>query len=895
MRISGKGWTAAVLAAGAMNCPADLERVANTSIDLPAELPVATGYTTQNALGSLTFSSPIGLATPPGENGRLFVAQRDGQIRLVTFPGGVPTSSLYLNLPSLFPPGQSLRTDVENGLLSLAFHPDFQTNGQFFIFYSFQVTEGGNAKLFQRVAKVTVADPAADLAVSPVLTPFITQFDRASNHNGGDMAFGPDGHLYISTGDEGGGDDTFNNGRFIHKNFFSAILRIDVDRQEGNLPPNAHSQAGQSSTFPSAIHPGTYLIPADNPFIGTTNWHNQAVNPAQVRTEIWATGLRNPWRMSIDPATGRLFVADVGQGAREEVNIVNAGDDLGWSWREGKIAFTSGPNPQSPPAAGFEPVDPIHDYGRSLGTSITGGEVYRGNRLTELYGSYLFADFNSGRIWALRENGGNWNATQLATDSGIAEFGTDPRNGDVIFCDLTDGRVKRLTRSGTSGTPPPATLSQTGAFSDLAALTPEAGLVGYEPNVSFWSDHAVKRRWFALQNGNDMIGFHRDGNWTFPTGMIWVKHFDIELTRGDPATRRKLETRFLMKTAGGSYGITYRWRADQSDADLVPEEGASEVIEIQENGAPVMQTWRYPGRNDCRTCHTPAGGHALSFNTRQLNRIHEFTPGAPQNQLAALEDAGYLSGPLPVIPGAMPAFARADDGSQSLEWRVRSYLDVNCVQCHQPEAGVPGMWDARASTPLDLANIINGPLNNDGGDAAARFVVPGNPDDSMLLKRLSGIGAARMPPIATNERDLAGEQLVADWITQALPGRRSFSEWQEFHFGSAEAPDAAPDKDPDGDGRNNRFEHLAGTVPTGASSVSPRELLSVSADDGVTFSFHQPANRSALVETSDDMVAWSHWNVPGNHLSFPAEAGERVLTAPVENERHFFRVRLAEP
>ena len=137
----------------------------------------------------------------------------------------------------------------------------------------------------------------------------------------------------------------------------------------------------------------------------------------------------------------------------------------------------------------------------------------------------------------------------MATDNTITGWGYDPRNDDALLCDLNEGVVKRLARSGTTGTAPPATLSATGAFSNLTTLTPNAGLVGYAPNVAFWSDYALKSRWFGIKNLTDTVGFNADGAWTLPTGMVWVKHFDIDTTRGNSATRRKLETRFLVKTA----------------------------------------------------------------------------------------------------------------------------------------------------------------------------------------------------------------------------------------------------------------------------------------------------------------------------------------------------------
>ena len=276
--------------------------------------------------------------------------------------------------------------------------------------------------------------------------------------------------------------------------------------------------------------------------------------------------------------------------------------------------------------------------------------------------------------------------------------------------------------------------------------------MAYDPNVNFWSDYAIKSRWFSIKNTTDTITFSPDGNWTFPTGTVWIKHFDIETTRGVPASRRKLETRFLVKTATDVYGLSYKWRTDQTDADLVAEIGVTEAIP----GRSPPQTWRYPSRGECVTCHAQVGGHSLSFNTPQLNRPHDFGAGL-QNQIEALSNAGYFS---TVVSGArnLPAFASATDTTQSLEWRVRSYLAVNCVQCHQPGGASQGVWDARFTTKTDAANLINGLLVNNDGDSANRFVVPGDATHSMLLRRQQGNGITRMQPSGTFERDLVNEQ-----------------------------------------------------------------------------------------------------------------------------------------
>jgi uncharacterized repeat protein (TIGR03806 family) len=317
----------------------------------------------------------------------------------------------------------------------------------------------------------------------------------------------------------------------------------------------------------------------------------------------------------------------------------------------------------------------------------------------------------------------------------------------------------------------PATLSATGAFSSLQPLIPAPGLVAYEPIGSLWTDHAQKYRWFALRDTASTFGFSADGNWTLPTGAVWIKHFELELTRGDPRTARRIETRFIVRSPNGIQRFTYRWNENQTDAVLVPSEGATQVFNVVENGVSRPQTWRFPSHMECVECHTQVGGLALSFNTRQLNREHRF-PGGTANYIVALADAGYLSNVPPLeatdargrLP-QLPALARSDDPMASLETRARSYLDVNCSYCHQP--GGPGVarFDARLSTPLALAGLVNGPLLNQAGDPANRVVVPGDLAHSRIWQRITVRGADQMPPLATYERDLAGEALIRAWIS----------------------------------------------------------------------------------------------------------------------------------
>jgi uncharacterized repeat protein (TIGR03806 family) len=877
-------------------------RVPNTTLALPSEPPAeATGYATENAFGALTFSLPICIRNAPGQSSHLFVVQRNNGIERVDLSQNTRTTFLNLatHLNATNNPRRRLATTSENGILSMAFHPNYNQNGWFYVFYSTTITSATNtdAQLYQRVSRfqangtpgaylqATTANPASEV-------PMISQRDEAGNHNGGDMHFGADGYLYISTGDEGGGNDEYNNARFIDKDFFSAVLRIDVNQLPGSLAPNTHVNTHAATTpvphIASAVHAGTYRIPADNPFIGATTHQGLAINTARLRTEFWACGLRNPWRMSFDASTGRLFLADVGQGSREEVNIMTAGRDYGWSYREGNTNFNFGPGGSTPPS-GFNPTPPIHDYARSLGVSITGGVVSRGARLAELAGRYLFADYGSGRVWALQENPNGWTSQMLFQETGnnIVAFGTDPRNGDVLYCMIGTGVIKRIVRSTGGGTPLPALLSQTGAFSNLATLVPQPGIVPYEVNLPFWSDGAAKRRWFGIPDTSATMQWSKDANWQFPNGQVWIKHFDIETEPGNAASARRLETRFLVKNAAGAYGVTYRWRADQTDADLVAAAGLDEMITPQ-------RSWRFPSRGECMTCHNPASGYALSFNTRQLHRDGGFG-GAAQNQLAALAHAGYFANALPPLD-PLPRFRAADDASQSLESRARSYLAVNCASCHQPGGGGGNSFDLRAHVSTEDTGIVRGLLNNPNGDSANRFIAPGDILHSMALTRMRGEGGLnRMPPIGNRETDTTGVELLEAWIADELPAWQSFAEWQLGHFGPGNPPEAAPDSDWDGDGRTNRMEYLVRSNPK-LPDTAP--LLSIGGAAGANVRLEVPvfSNRSVIIEASGDLLDWKPWDVPGNSPVFPAaDGGTKVLEAPRDGARRFFRAEFGTP
>lgn len=864
------------------------QREPNMTLRMPASPPVY-GYATSNAFGSLAFTDPIAIASPPGETDRLFVAEQRGRIAVITNLA-TPARTVFLDISARVAGG--VPSD-ERGLLGLAFHPGYATNRYFYVFYSTLSTTPGIATnaLHERLSRFQAMADNPNQADANSELILLNQYDQAVNHNGGDLHFGPDGYLYVSIGDEGGGGDTYNNSQRIDKDFFSAILRLDVDKRNSNLEPNPHPA---SVTNASGL--ANYSVPADNPFVGATNFNGLSVNLATVRTEFWAVGLRNPWRFSLDPATAILYCADVGQDVWEEVDLIVKGGNYGWNYREALHEYPPGSSRTPPP--GFAPLSPIIEYrhggATNQGYSITGGLVYRGNRISQLFGAYVFADYVSGNVWMLRSDGTNAVPfTRLTGNTGISAFGVDPSNGDILLADQGADTIKRLVYNTNvvSGEALPPTLADTGAFSDLTSLTPNAGIVPYDINVPFWSDNARKTRWFSVPDTNLTIGFNPDGNWSFPTGAVWIKHFDLELTNGVPESRKRLETRFIVRNAGGIYGVTYRWDS-ATNATLVPEGGMDETFVVDDGGTVRTQVWHYPSRAECLACHTAAGGGALGFNTPQINRDLDYGSGA-ESQIDALSRVGYFTAPVTNV-NTLRALAHPTNTAYSVEYRVHSYLTANCSQCHQPGGTALGFWDARITTPMSQAGIINGVLNNNGGDADNRVIAPGSLDHSMMLTRIPRRGPGQMPPLDSTVLDTDALSLLSAWITNDLPDYQSFAAWQSAHFGSTTAPDAAADADPDHDGANNLLEYFTETDPM--SGGDAWKIDAQPGGDAVAISFPQIANRGFQVEWASALVSPTSWqplDVAANRPFFSRTNFTTTVTDAITNAPfRFYRVRV---
>jgi glucose/arabinose dehydrogenase len=369
------------------------------------------------------FTTPVHITHAGDGSHRLFVVERGGLIKEVVNGQVRPTPFIDLS--------GKISLDGEEGLLGLAFHPSYETNKRFFVYYTAKrpVPDTDPINFGSTTLEEYAVSNDPEVALSAPVHTYLSIPDRANNHNGGTIAFGPDGYLYLGTGDEGGGGDPFENAQNL-QSLYGKILRLDVDRAGTPDPPGA-----------------VYAIPPTNPFVGRND----------ARPEIWAFGLRNPYRWSFDRATGEMFIGDVGQGAWEEIDLLPAGVgglNLGWDDREGAHCFEP---PTNCLTSGR--LDPILEYDRATNgptcASVTGGYRYRGSQSPSLKGNYFYADFCSGKLWkgvfARSGDGraGIWRAVHtLDTGQNVSSFGEDAAG--ELYVVTYGGAIFRLVES----TPP---------------------------------------------------------------------------------------------------------------------------------------------------------------------------------------------------------------------------------------------------------------------------------------------------------------------------------------------------------------------------------------------------------------------------------------------------------
>lgn len=633
-------------------------------------------------------------ALATARDGRIFVADQTGLLR-------VWRNGRLLGRPALDLTG---RVDDywERGLIGLTFHPDFPQTPHLFVVYVAREPFSHHV-----VSRFTVIGDVVDSGSEFVLLRGDNQAGLGGRvphgHQGGPIAFGPDGRLYVGLGEQTAGRSSQSLDSLLGK-----ILRLNPDGG----------------------------IPADNPF------HDRTMGRYR---SIWAIGLRNPFGMAFQPESGRLFVSDVGQTSFEEINEITRGANYGWPAVEG-------------PASDPRFTNPVHSYPPVAGRCIVGGAFSpRQGPFPEPWrGRFFFADWAANWLKAIDPDHPDKAVTfakgleqpaalAIAPDGALLVLnrGTIWRDGKKWRADT--GSLLRI-RFGDSLTnvarlAPPKNLSATPWFTAVKPPRPLPALVEFAINHSPWTPGVSTRRWISVPVGRQ-LAIDENGEFQFPEGAVVVQQHAVT------KTGRPFETHVHEFIAGRrARAMAYRWQSDGSEASLI-EDG--EVIGLPGDSA---HCWFSPGTEPDLALDSAVIGFVLPVSPRQVNRA---------NQLKEWRERGWVD---TSSVAALPQLAALDDSTAAPVTRIRSYLDVNCSPCHRPGGPSRGSFDARFNTPLAAQAILNGmPVAGDLGIADARIVAPGRPDKSLLLQRLIHPDVFRMPPVALNDQASPVAPLLRDWI-----------------------------------------------------------------------------------------------------------------------------------
>jgi uncharacterized repeat protein (TIGR03806 family) len=670
-------------------------------------------YIVEPVFKDIKWAQPLGMTPVPGSPGHYLVIERYGKMWIVG-PDG--KRNLFFN--------------AKNRTLNALFHPKYPEVPTVYLRWSHREMNLVKSCQVIKSKDGLIADKKTEKTI-------IEWHSRG--HRGGDLLFGPDGCLYLSSGDGQKWGDPQNVAQDT-TNLQASILRIDVH----NVP------AGK-----------TYSVPKDNPFVGM----------AGTRPEIWAYGVRNPWRFTFRPGTNELWVGDNGDETWELVRKVTKGTNHGWSVFEGSHYFRptnvlKGPVKVNTPPA----VEHNHREMRS----VIGGRWYQGKQFPELKGHYVYGGHVTGKLWAFKLEGGQpTKPVQIAnTGSQIVSFCEDPE-GEILIVSLNKGIFKMKKSPKGNDKPIPKLLSGTGLFTSTKTHTTAPGLLPYKVILPVFWDGATRERFIALPDKKKIhvrrthrkadllpptrtrVGLDR---WGIPAGAVLMQTFFLE--------GKKVETQITMNDDEEWRFLSYKWNDAQTDAMLVPDEGAMAEIKINST---TKQKWRFPSRAECAACHTHISMFAPGLHFGQLNRDVDYSElgGKTMNQIDMFRKVGFLPGNY-ALPPKEWIMSKPSDEKASLEERARDYLHVNCAHCHR-ETGMGGRakidlltWRTSKDT-----NLIHGkPLVGfPGGDMQKnRLVVPGSPSLSDLYRRMEYPSAGRMPLFGGTMVDKEGLELIKKWI-----------------------------------------------------------------------------------------------------------------------------------
>lgn len=868
----------------------------------------------ENAFPNLSFASLIGVSVEPNSS-YIHALERRGSIQRVD--ASDPNTTVKTEILDI----SDLTVNGDNGgLRSVVFHPEYNVptspnRNYVYIFYTtdadlshgfFTDPDGSffiRLSRFERDESTGVLDRNSELVMIQQKTRDLGQ------HFSGGLTFDADGYLVVTIGDlEYDANDVlvdfYQDSQRIDRIFQSAILRLDVDMDvsrssaptrtlQGSSGPNAIAGTDQSCLATHNYYhvdnlSGVgYWIPNDNyfklnpPAAGSDQFVDTPVHGDPLE-EHQALGVRNPWRITTDPVDGDIVWFNVGSNSGsttekfEEVELLTPGGNYGWPYFEGSISkgeMDLPPTQYAPVYVGTD-TTALGFYNHDTGRAITGGVFYYGSKFPSLYGKVVLGDARDSVFHSLDYK--NLAEPVLESLGNLSinpyQMVVDPTGEDILIA-AAGTTIYKLNNDRAMAPEPPSLLSDTGVFEDMNTLQPHAGLLEYEPASPLWSDRATKLRWIGLPNAegddaafdlaSEKIVYSSDGEWTFPVGTTFIKHFDLPLDEGDPSnpdTLRRMETRFFVRAEDGAYyAFTYKWRADGTEADLLTDADTQDVTVTRADGTTYIQTWEYPSRTQCFECHQTGAGVVLGVKSRQLNHpIHYAGSGRISNQLATMRELEMFEEPQFESSEfyQLLSSSRIDDETAPLEHRVRSYLDSNCAMCHRPEASAGrAQLDLLLTTDLADTGLVEGAVQAGNlGLANPHIVDPGDTANSILYLRDKALGddENRMPPLARSLEDTEYIEALGDWIQQI--GMSRYNTWVQTN-----QIKGTPESDEDGDTIQNIVEYVVGLDGTSIDNYRMPVLVENNGD----YIFTLPVQGDALadgivvkIEDSGDLIHW---------------------------------------